>query len=113
MTRLRSIAATALALAVAAPVAAFAQGKSPYDMTYSVRSDTPLRSGMSDGAGAKGTIPGGTGGIILRWCRPEIPFGKWQFGSRSVKRKLLDERWCEVEAAGKVGNVPGKALRPE
>ena len=86
---------------------------SPYDMTYSVRRDTPVRSDMSAGSAVKATLPGGTKGIVMRWCRPEFPFGKWQYGGRATQRRLLDERWCEVEAGGVIGNVEGKSLRPE
>lgn len=96
---------------LAAPSPALA--KSPYDTTYSVRGDTPVRSAMKAAASVKATLPGGTGGIVLRWCRPEFPFGKWEFGNSTVKRKLLAERWCEVQSGGVIGNVEGKALRPE
>ncbi len=90
-----------------------AYAKSPYDTTYSVRSDTPVRTAMKAGASVKATLPSGTKGIVLRWCRPEFPFGKWEFGNSSVKRKLLAERWCEIQSGGVIGNVEGKALRPE
>ena len=100
-------------LAGAAASSAMAQSPSPYDMTYRVGSDTPMRASMSDGGRVTATIPSGTKGIVMRWCRPEIPFRKWQFGGSAVKRGLLDARWCEVEAAGHVGNVKGTALKPE
>lgn len=98
-------------LAGASP--ALAQSPSPYDMTYRVSRDTPMRASMSDGGRVMATIPSGTKGIVMRWCRPEIPFQKWQFGGSAVKRSLLDARWCEVEAAGHIGNVKGTALKPE
>ncbi|MCW2307226.1 hypothetical protein [Rhodobium gokarnense] len=112
MRHLAVAAALGLCAAMwAAPAGAVSP--SPYDMTYRVRSDTPVRSGMSSGASVKGTLKAGTKGIVLRWCRPEIPFAEWQFGSRSVKRKLLDERWCEIQSGTLIGNVDGKALRPD
>jgi hypothetical protein len=100
---------------VAAAAGAAAQSPSPYDMTYTLRGGdaVPLRADMSDKAKVLGTIPAGTTGIVLRWCRSEIPFGTWQFGSQKEQMKLLDERWCEVAVGGVVGNVPGSALRPE
>jgi hypothetical protein len=97
----------------AAPAAA--QGASPYDMTYAIRGggETPMYADMAETAGRSGAIPAGAGGIVLRWCRDEIPFGAWQFGSRKEQLRLLDARWCEVSYQGKVGNVPGKVLTPE
>jgi hypothetical protein len=95
--------------------AAQAQSASPYDMTYALRDakPTPLYSDMSDKAAKKGTLPGDAQGIVLRWCRDEIPFGSWQFGSRKAQLALLDARWCEVSYNGTVGDVPGKALTPQ
>ncbi|WP_237154235.1 hypothetical protein [Oryzibacter oryziterrae] len=94
---------------------ALAQSASPYDMTYKVRAgkDTPLYADMSEKAARKGTLPGGATGIILRWCRDEIPFGSWQFGSKASQLKLLDQRWCEISYKGAVGDVPGSVLSPE
>ncbi len=94
--------------------AALAQSASPYDMTYALRDGkpTPLYADMSEKAAKKGTIPGDATGIVLRWCRDEIPFGSWQFGSRKAQLALLDARWCEISYNGAVGNVPGKALTP-
>jgi len=91
---------------------AMAQSASPYDMTYSARTDAPLRAEIEAGAATIATVPRGADGIVLRWCRPEIPFGKWQFGSPAVWRALLDERACEIGWNGKVGFVDGKALAP-
>lgn len=104
----------ALAIGAAALPAA-AQSPSPYDVTYTTRGDdaVALRADMSEGAATVGTIPAGATGIVLRWCRSEIPFGSWQFGSRRDQLKLLDERWCEVSHGGLVGNVPGRAIQPE
>ena len=92
---------------------AAAQSPSPYDMTYSARADTVLRSAIEAGAGPVATLPKGADGIVLRWCRPEMPFGTWQFGSPATWRKLLDERACEIGWNGKVGFVDGTALAPE
>ncbi len=100
-------------IGVALPVAAaMAQSASPYDMTYTARSDAALRAAPEAGSAAKGEVKRGTTGIVLRWCRPEIPFGTWQFGRRVTWRKLLDERVCEVSAGGQVGFVDGTVLDP-
>lgn len=108
-----ALLAAALAGSLAAPAAA--AGPSPYDMTFAIRGggETPLLGAMAEGAKRVGTIPAGAKGIVLRWCRSEIPFGSWQFGSRRDQLALLDQRWCEVSYRGKVGNVPGKVLQPE
>jgi hypothetical protein len=100
---------------VATAISASAQSPSPYDLTYTLRGDGPaaLRADMSANAARVGEIPDGATGIVLRWCRSEIPFGTWQFGSRKQQLALLDERWCEVSYQGKVGNVPGAAIAPE
>ena len=92
-----------------------AQSPSPYDMTYMLRDGeaTSLYADMSEKAAKKGTIPGDAKGIVLRWCRDEIPFGSWQFGSRKAQLALLDARWCEISYNGVVGNVPGKVLTPQ
>ncbi|PIP01320.1 hypothetical protein [Pleomorphomonas carboxyditropha] len=94
---------------------ALAQSASPYDMTYALREGkpTPLYADMSEKAARKSTIPGDAKGIVLRWCRDEIPFGSWQFGSRKAQLALLDARWCEISYNGAVGNVPGKVLTPQ
>lgn len=95
--------------------AAQAQSASPYDMTYALRDGKPtsLYADMSEKATKKGTIAGDATGIVLRWCRDEIPFGSWQFGSRKAQLALLDARWCEISYNGTVGNVPGKVLMPQ
>ncbi len=95
--------------------AASAQSASPYDMTYMLRDGKPtaLYSDMSEKAAKKATLPGDAKGIVLRWCRDEIPFGSWQFGSRKAQLALLDARWCEISYNGTVGNVPGKVLSPQ
>lgn len=95
------------------PFATPAGAESPYDMTYSVRADTPVRTAMKPGAKVKATLKAGTSGIVMRWCRPEIPFAKWEFGGSSARTKLLKERWCEIQSGSVVGNVEGKDLRPE
>lgn len=92
---------------------AAAQSASPYDITYSARTEAPLRGAIEAGSAPIATVPKGAEGIVLRWCRPEIPFGKWQFGSPAIWRALLDERACEIGWSGKVGFVDGKALTPE
>lgn len=89
-----------------------AQSPSPYDVRYTARSETPLRGAIEAGARPVATVPKGADGIVLRWCRPEIPFATWQFGSPATWRKILDERACEVEWNGSVGFVDGTALAP-
>lgn len=102
----------AAALVVAGVTAAAAQSAGPYDMRYAVTAETPLSADMDKGSRTIGAIPAGSDGIVLRWCRPEIPFATWQFGSPATWRKLLDERRCEVGWNGKVGTVEGSALQP-
>ncbi|HUG61216.1 MAG TPA: hypothetical protein VMP03_05195 [Methylomirabilota bacterium] len=108
-------AVVGVAALVAAASPAFAQSPSPYDLTYTLRgaAAAPLYADMSAKTATVGEIPAGAKGIVLRWCRSEIPFGTWQFGSRKQQLALLDERWCEVSYQGKVGNVPGSAIAPE
>lgn len=103
------------ALVVAAAGVAFAQSASPYDRTYKLRAGqpVPLYADMTDKAAHKGTLPGDARGIVLRWCRDEIPFGSWQFGTLKDQLRLLDTRWCEVSYKGTVGDVPGTVLVPE
>lgn len=91
---------------------AAAQSPGPYDMRYAATAETPLTADIEKGARATGALPAGADGIVLRWCRPEIPFAAWQFGSPATWRKLLDERRCEVGWNGKVGYVDGSALQP-
>jgi hypothetical protein len=112
---MRSTIPAALLLAAPAIWPAAAQSPSPYDMTYRLRGGeaVALRADMSDKAAAVGTLPAGATGIVLRWCRSEIPFGTWQFGSAKEQLKLLDQRWCEVSYDGTVGAVPGSVLAPE
>lgn len=100
---------------VAGTAAAQAPSPSPYDMTYRLRtsSSTPLYAAMSEKSATKTTLPADAKGIVLRWCRSEIPFGSWQFGSRRAQLQLLDARWCEVSYKGTVGNLPGSVLTPE
>lgn len=110
-----AVPAALLLAALAASGPAAAQSPSPYDLTYRLRGGdaVTLRADMSDKAAAVGTLPAGASGIVLRWCRSEIPFGTWQFGSAKEQLKLLDQRWCEVSYQGKVGSVPGSTLAPE
>ena len=105
-------AGLAAVLALAGVATAAAQSPGPYDMRYSATAETPLAATIEKGAPATGAIPAGSDGIVLRWCRPEIPFATWQFGSPATWRKLLDERRCEVGWNGKVGFVEGSALQP-
>ena len=102
-----------VALALTAGAAA-AQSPSPYDLTFTTRGGAvPLRADMAESAAETGRLPADARGIVLRWCREEIPFGPWQFGSRKEQLKLLDARWCEVSWQGRIGNVPGSAIAPE
>jgi hypothetical protein len=102
----------AAAVVLAGVGQAAAQSAGPYDMRYAVAAETPLTADMDKGSRVTGAIPAGSDGIVLRWCRPEIPFATWQFGSPATWRKLLDERRCEVGWNGKVGTVDGSALQP-
>lgn len=108
-------AAAILGLSALSVTVAAAQQPSPYDMTFTLRGkgEAALYADMSEKAARIGTLPAGASGIVLRWCRSEIPFGSWQFGTRKEQLKLLDERWCEVSYNGTVGNVPGSAIAPQ
>jgi len=101
-----------VAVGLVAPELVLAQSASPYDMTYKARKDTVMRAAPEAGSAAKGNLARGTAGIVLRWCRPEIPFNRWQFGGRGTWRILLDERVCEISSGGKVGFVDGVNLDP-
>lgn len=104
------------ALAAATTAAQAQMSPSPYDMKFTLRDapagGVPLYSGMATGSKVIATIPGNATGIILRWCRPELPFQAWQFGSLKAQRGILDEAWCEIQTGGKIGNVEGKVLDP-
>jgi len=106
------LAGCLMALSPVIAGAAVAKSASPYEMTYEARTYTTLRASIETGSPAIAEIPKGSGGIVLRWCRSEIPFGKWQFGSPAVWRALLDARACEIGWNGKVGFVDGTALTP-
>jgi hypothetical protein len=113
----RSAAAAAFLLLLSGVAGAQTPGPSPYDMTYAVNvpdaAGAPLRRDMALESAIVATLPSDATGIVLRWCRPEIPFGMWQFGAAAEKQALLDERWCEVSWRGTVGSLPGAAIRPE
>ncbi len=113
--RIRASLAAASALLAGSSALAAAQSAGPYDMIYELRGRdaVPLRADMNEGAAVTGELPADASGIILRWCRSEIPFGSWQFGSDRDRLKLLDARWCEVSHQGTIGNVPGSAIQPE
>lgn len=111
-TRGRMILCAAALATLLTSGAAVAQSSSPYDTIFKARQNTPIYSSMSTSGKAIGTIPRGAGGIVLRWCRPEIPFGDWQFGGKRAKRAILDQRWCEIGYKGTVGNVQGRSLNP-
>lgn len=89
---------------------------SPYDMKFQLRNPpaggAPLHADMTTGSAVKTRLAPTTSGIILRWCRPELAFGTWQFGNLATQRKLLDGAWCEVQAGGTIGNIEGKFLDP-
>lgn len=107
---MRALALAGLVAAAAVPAAA--QSPGPYDVRYATRAEAALSADIEKGAKTVATVPAGTGGIVLRWCRPEIPFGTWQYGSAATWRKLLDERRCEISWKGRVGYVDGTTLVP-
>ncbi|MEW5423144.1 hypothetical protein [Amorphus sp. 3PC139-8] len=104
------LATAALGLTLSA---ASAESVSPYEMRYQTRSGTALRASIESGSGTVAKLPKGADGIVLRWCRPEIPFSTWQFGSPATWRTLLDERACEIGWNGRVGYVDGTTLTPD
>jgi hypothetical protein len=108
---------TALVLAGVFVAPAWAQQQpSPYDTRFQLRGQpaggAPLYAEMATGSRVLMTIPSNASGIILRWCRPELNFGVWQFGTLATQRQLLDGAWCEISVQGRIGNVEGKVLDP-
>lgn len=106
--------AVAAAIVAASTTGADAQqSNNPYDMRFTVSQAVPMMAGPDAASAASGEIAAGTRGIVLRWCRPEFPVTQWMFGSPCVQQNLLNERMCEVEAAGSIGFVAGSALRTQ
>jgi hypothetical protein len=104
--------AVAAAIVAASTTGADAQqSDNPYDMRFTVEQAVPMVAGPDAGSATIGEVAAGTRDIVLRWCRPEFPVTQWMFGSRRVQQNLLNERVCEVQAAGAIGFVPGAALR--
>lgn len=104
--------AVAAAIVAASTTNADAQrSDNPYDMRFTVSQDASLMAGPEAGSATTGQLAAGTRDVILRWCRPEFPFEQWMFGSNRIQQNLLNERVCEVQAAGTVGFVDGSALR--
>ncbi len=100
-------------LSLLAALPAFAQAMGPYDMRYHVRGETQLRAAIEPGAKVIATIPAGTKGLTLRWCRSEIPFASWELGSATTWRRILDQRACEIGWGKTIGFVDGKSLEPD
>lgn len=111
--RIAAIGLATAVLGVTLATAATAESVSPYEMRYQARSETALRASIESGSAKVATVPKGADGIVLRWCRPEIPFATWQFGSPATWRRLLDERACEIGWDGHVGYVDGTTLTPD
>lgn len=106
--------AVAAAIVAASTTHADAQrSDNPYDMRFVVSQAVPMFAGPDAGSASRGEVAAGTRDVVLRWCRPEFPFQQWMFGSPRVQQTLLNERVCEVEAAGSVGFVAGSALRTQ
>ncbi len=106
-----------LAGMLAAP-AVLAQSSSPYDVTYAVRGGlgagpVQMRAGPEAGAAVVATLPKGTKGLVMRWCRPEFNFRKWAYGGRDAHRAQLKGKVCEIDWNGKTGFVDGTDIRPE
>lgn len=116
MTKTGLFAIAAAALWATMATASAQTSPSPYDMKFKLRAPpadgVPVYSDMSTGSKVKTRLAPATSGIILRWCRPELSFGTWQFGNLATQRKVLDGAWCEVQSGGTVGNVEGKVLDP-
>lgn len=106
--------AVAAAIVAASTAGADAQqSDNPYDMHFTVSQAVPMMAGPDVGSATTGEVAAGTRDIVLRWCRPEFPVTQWMFGSSQVQQNLLNERVCEVEAAGSIGFVDGAALRTQ
>lgn len=106
--------AVAAAIVAASTTGADAQqSNNPYDMRFTVSQAAPMLASADAGSAVTGQVAAGTRDIVLRWCRPEFPVTQWMFGSPRVQQNLLDERVCEVEAAGSIGFVAGSALRTQ
>lgn len=103
----------AAALVAASTTDADAQSSNPYDMRFALTQDAPMRAAPELESAISGQVAGGTRDIILRLCRPEVPFEQWMFGSQRVQNQLMDERVCEVDVAGRVGFIEGRFLRAQ
>jgi hypothetical protein len=105
-------------LSIAAVVAAGAlawtasHAAGPYDTIYKTNGKAQLHAGPGDTTAVKEIIAKGTKGIILRWCRPEMPFRTWEFGGPKARRGILDKRWCEIDVGGRIGFMHGSHLNP-
>ena len=98
--------------ALATASKAWAQTASAYDMRYILLDTVDLKSNPELTGAPIGQVAGGTDNVVLRWCRSEIPFGKWAYGSTATWRAILDDRVCEIRAGSTIGFVPGKVLKP-
>lgn len=103
--------AVAAAIVAASTTGADAQSDNPYDMRFIVLNDAQLRAAPEAGSSVSGQVAAGTRDVVLRWCRPEFPFQSWMFGSQRVQTQLLNERVCEIQAAGQIGFIQGDQLR--
>ena len=102
----------AAAIVAASTTDADAQrSNNPYDMRFVTTQVEPLRSGPEAGSLVKGEIASGVRDVSLRWCRPEFDIQGWMFGSSRAQQSQLNDRVCEVEAAGQIGFISGSALR--
>lgn len=104
--------AVAAAIVAASTTSADAQrSDNPYELRFVTTEETPMRASPEADSAVSGTLASGTGDVAMRWCRPEFDFQGWMFGSPAAQQRQLDERVCEVNAAGQIGFVPGSTLR--
>ena len=86
---------------------------SPYSVRYITFAPTPILQKMEVESPIVEELASDTTGIVLRWCSPEFPFGKFMFGNEEERLSLLGERICEASLNGRVLFISGKTIKPD
>ena len=85
----------------------------PYSVRYITFAPTPILQKMDVSSPIVEELATETTGIVLRWCSPEFPFGKFMFGNEEERLSLLGERMCEASLDGRVLFISGKTIKPD